>query len=61
MRKRERKIGNTIYTVIAREKEGVKESSYEITKRLIEKGAKDLINQPTTIESLEGCNSGGKK
>ena len=61
IRKRERKIGNTVYTVISRQSEDAKETALSITKRLIERNAQEAIDQPQTTESLEGCNSGGNK
>ena len=54
---RERKIGNTVYTIIARQKPNAKETAFDITKRLIEQSADSLIN----TEPFESCNSGGKK
>ena len=55
VRSREKKIGNTIYTVVARQKENAKETAFDITKRLIERSAESLIQQ----KPFEGCNSGG--
>ncbi|MBO6263010.1 MAG: transposon-encoded TnpW family protein [Clostridia bacterium] len=57
MRIREKQIGNTVYTIIARQKPNAKETAFDITKRLIEQNAESLIN----TESLESCNSGGNK
>ena len=54
---RERKLGNTVYTIIARQKPNAKDTAFNITKRLIEQNADSLIN----TESLESCNSGGNK
>ena len=57
MRIREQKLGNTVYTIIARQKSNAKETAFDITKRLIEQNAGSLIN----TEPLESCNSGGNK
>ena len=57
MRIRERKLGNTVYTIIARQKPNAKETAFDITKRLIEQNADSLIN----TEPLGSCNSGGNK
>ena len=57
VRSREKKIGNTIYTVVARQKENAKETAFDITKRLIENSADSLIH----TEPLGSCNSGGNK
>ena len=57
MRIRERELGNTIYTVIARQKANAKETAFDITKRLIENSADSLIH----TEPLGSCNSGGNK
>lgn len=53
-RRREKKIGNTVYTVIARQKENARLTAFDITKRLIEQSADSLIQKP-----FESCNSGG--
>ena len=57
MRIREIELGNTIYTVIARQKANAKETAFDITKRLIENSADSLIH----TEPLGSCNSGGNK
>ncbi|MBQ6980176.1 MAG: transposon-encoded TnpW family protein [Clostridia bacterium] len=54
---RERRIGNTVYTIIARQKPNAKETAFDITKRLIEQNADSLIY----AEPLGSCNSGGIK
>ena len=56
IRIREKKIGDTIYTIIARECPSAKETAFDITKRLIEHSASQSITA-----SLGGCNSGGNK
>ena len=62
MRSRQVKIGKTIYTIISREKPNAKSTAFDIAKRLITNQAESLVNdEPITTESLEGCNSGGKK
>ena len=62
MRWRQVKIGKTIYTIVSREKPDAKTSAFDITKRLIESQAESLADDLSiTTESLEGCNSGGKK
>ena len=62
MRIRELKIGNTTYYVISRQNPNAKTSAFDITKRLIESQAESLTDDLSIrTESLEGCNSGGKK
>ena len=62
MRIRELKIGNTTYYVISRQNPNAKSTAFDITKRLIESQAESLTDDLSiTTESLEGCNSGGKK
>ena len=62
MRWRQVKIGKTIYTIVSREKPNAKSTAFDITKRLIESQAESLTDDfSITTESLEGCNSGGKK
>ena len=62
MRWRQVKIGKTIYTIVSREKPNAKTSAFDITKRLIESQAESLTDDLSIrAESLEGCNSGGKK
>ena len=62
MRIRELKIGNTTYYVISRQNPNAKASALDLTKRLIESQAESLTDDlSVTTESLEGCNSGGKK
>ena len=62
VRSRQVKIGKTIYTIISREKPNAKSTAFDITKRLIESQAESLTDDLSiTTESLEGCNSGGKK
>ena len=62
MRWRQVKIGKTIYTIVSREKPNAKSTAFDITKRLIESQAESLADDLSiTTESLEGCNSGGKK
>ena len=62
MRIRELKIGNTTYYVISRQNPNAKTSALDLTKRLIESQAESLTDDLSiTTESLEGCNSGGKK
>lgn len=62
VRIREKKIGETIFTIIARECPSAKETAFDITKRLIEHSAESVMNgQPKQKASLGGCNSGGKK
>ena len=54
---RERMIGNTVYTITARQKQNAKETAFDITKRLIEQNVDSLIN----TEPLGSCNSGSNK
>lgn len=61
VRTREIKIGNTTYCIISSQKPSAKSSAFDIAKRLITNQAESLIDEPTKIESLEDCNSGGKK
>ena len=62
VRTREIKIGKTTYYIISRQNPNAKTSAFEITKRLIESQAESLTDDLSiTTESLEGCNSGGKK
>lgn len=62
VRSRQVKIGKTIYTIISREKPNAKSTAFDITKRLIESQAESLTDDLSIrAESLEGCNSGGKK
>ena len=62
VRTRQVKIGETIYTIISREKPNAKTTAFDTTKRLIESQAESLTDDLSiTTESLEGCNSGGKK
>ena len=62
VRSRQVQIGKTIYTIISREIPNAKTSAFDITKRLIESQAESLMDDLSiTTESLEGCNSGGKK
>ena len=62
MRIRELKIGNTTYYVISRQNPNAKTSALDLTKRLIESQAESLTDDLSIrAESLEGCNSGGKK
>ena len=60
-REREKVIGNTVYTVIARQNPNAKLTAFEIMKRLIENSADSVSNEPLTTKSLESCNSGGNK
>ena len=62
VRTREVKIGETIYYIISRQNPNAKTSAFDITKRLIESQAESLTDDLSIkTESLEGCNSGGKK
>ena len=62
VRTREIKIGNTTYCIISSQKPSAKSSAFDIAKRLITNQAESLVNdEPITTESLEDCNSGGKK
>jgi len=54
-------IGNTVYTVIARQNPNAKLTAFEIMKRLIENSADSVSDEPLTTKSLESCNSGGNK
>ena len=54
---REQVIGNTVYTVVSRNKKNAKATAFEITKRLIERNSRQTL----ITESLESCNSGGNK
>ena len=62
VRTREVKIGKTAYYIISRQSPNAKTSAFDISKRLIERQAESLTDDLSiTTESLEGCNSGGKK
>jgi hypothetical protein len=62
IRIREKKIDDTIYTIIARECPNAKETAFDITKRLIAHSAEELAERRSlTKASFEGCNSGGNK
>lgn len=54
---REQVIGNTVYTVVSRNKKNAKATAFEITKKLIERNSRQTL----ITESLESCNSGGNK
>ena len=54
---REQVIGNTVYTVVSRNKKNAKATAFEITKRLIERNSRQTL----ITEALESCNSGGNK
>ena len=56
-KRREQVIGNTVYTVVSRNKKNAKATAFEITKKLIERNSRQTL----ITESLEGCNSGGNK
>lgn len=63
MRVRERVYGNTIYTIIAKERPNAKETAFNIIKRLIENSVNSLVDKDAISinDLLKGCNSGGKK
>ncbi len=63
-RTRERVLGNTVYTVIAHEKQNVGVTAFDITKTLIEQNIDEALKPAVRITdrlSFESCNSGGNK
>lgn len=63
-RTRERVLGNTVYTVIAHEKQNVGVTAFDITKTLIERNIDEALKPAVRITdrlSFESCNSGGNK
>lgn len=66
-RTREQVIGNTVYTVISREKSNADNiTAFDITKRLIERNIDEALKPSSPIrsshkQSLGSCNSGGNK
>lgn len=64
VRSREKVIGNTVYTVISREKENAEATAFDITKKMIERNIDVALRPPVRSdykESFESCNSGGNK
>lgn len=66
VRSREKVIGNTVYTVVSREKSDTDVTAFEITKRLIERNIDEALKPSVPIrlshkQSLGSCNSGGNK
>ncbi len=67
VRSREKVIGNTVYTVISREKSNAETTTaFDITKRLIERNIDEVLQPSVPIrlshkQSLGSCNSGGNK
>ena len=66
-RTREQVIGNTVYTVISREKSNADNiTAFDITKRLLERNIDEALKPSVPIrlshkQSLGSCNSGGNK
>lgn len=63
-RSREKVIGNTVYTVISREKENAEATAFDITKKMIERNIGVALRPPVRSEykeSFESCKSGGNK
>lgn len=66
VRSREKVIGNTVYTVVSREKLNADTTAFDITKRLIERNIDEVLQPSVPIrlshkQSLGSCNSGGNK
>ncbi|MCX4258075.1 MAG: hypothetical protein OSJ54_14270, partial [Oscillospiraceae bacterium] len=64
VRSREKVIGNTVYTVIFREKLNADATAFDITKRLIERNIDEALKPSVRLshkQSLGSCNSGGNK
>ncbi len=65
VRSREKVIGNTVYTVISREKTNADTTTaFDITKRLIERNIDEVLKPSVRLshkQSLGSCNSGGNK
>ncbi len=57
-------IGNTVYTVISRERTDADNTAFDITKRIIERNIDEALKPPVRLShksSFESCNSGGNK
>lgn len=64
IRSREKVIGNTVYTIISREKSDADDTAFDITKRIIERNIGEALNPSVRLshkQSLGSCNSGGNK
>ncbi|MGN0771045.1 MAG: hypothetical protein ACI4MI_00470, partial [Christensenellales bacterium] len=64
IRSREKVIGNTVYTVISRERTDADNTAFDITKRIIERNIDEALKPTVRLShksSFESCNSGGNK
>ncbi|MBE5750302.1 MAG: hypothetical protein E7346_05495 [Clostridiales bacterium] len=64
VRIRQKQIGNTVYTIVSKQKGTATQTADEITKDLLRNSVPSFMEQLKTDNkrnSLTGCNSGGKK